>query len=214
MVKLNPYALTLRRTEVLAERRRAELKLKRLAAAREKKAIPETKEHQYETALARAHEPQQRENYKRLVKGEGYTLPVDKEGKVIEKIALEVTPRPAKKGILPKGPKKERKKKAKAKTEEKKEEKKGPIDWANRPMPKMPVMKREPRVKKVKKEGGADGGKKGAKGKKGDAAKGEAGKEAGKEAAKGKGEAAKGGAKKEEPKAGKKEAGGKDKKKG
>jgi len=218
LVKLNPYALSIRRHEILAEKRRAEVKKAKLAAAREKKAFPETKEAQNEAALARAHEPQQRENYKRLVLGEAYKRPVDKEGKAVDKIAFEVTSRPKKKGVLPKGPKKEKKKKVKAKKEEeKKEEKKGPIDWASRPMPKMPVMKREPRVKKVKKEGG-DGGKKGGKGAKGEKGKGEAGKgEAAKgEAAKG-GEKAKGG-KAEAPKgkaeATKKEGGGKGKAKG
>jgi len=210
LVKLNPYALSARRSEVLAQQRRADIKAKKLQAAREKKAFPEAKhevkQRENEAALVRAHEPQQRENYKRLVSGETYAPPADKAGNIIP-FELKITPRPFKKGILPKGPKKEKKKKVREKKEEKKEEKKGPIDWASRPMPKMPVMKREPRVKKAKKEGDAKKGKKGAKG--------EAGKEGGKEEPKGKGEAPKGGAKKEEPKAGGgKKEGGKGKGKG
>jgi len=60
MVKLNPYAQAARRSELLAQKRRAEGKSKALEAARERQS-------QKAAAKARTHEPVQRENYKRLV---------------------------------------------------------------------------------------------------------------------------------------------------
>jgi hypothetical protein len=66
MVKLNPYALAARRSELLAQERRTANKAKALEAARAKKSVPLSKEEQKAAARARTHEPQQRLNYLRI----------------------------------------------------------------------------------------------------------------------------------------------------
>jgi large subunit ribosomal protein L4e len=66
LVKLNPYALAARRSEILAEERRKTAKAKALEAARAKKPVVASKEEQKAAARDRAHESQQRLNYLRL----------------------------------------------------------------------------------------------------------------------------------------------------
>jgi len=70
MVKLNPYALAARRSELLAQERRSANKAKALEAARAKKAVPLTREEQKAAARSRTHEPQQRLNYLRILADE------------------------------------------------------------------------------------------------------------------------------------------------
>jgi hypothetical protein len=70
MVKLNPYALAARRSELLAQERRTANKQKAVEAARAKKSVPLTKEEQKAAARARTHEPQQRLNYLRIASDE------------------------------------------------------------------------------------------------------------------------------------------------
>jgi len=183
LVKLNPYALSARRSEVLAEKRRAVAKATKLQAIREKKAVPETKTEQKAKALARTHEPQQRENYKRLVLGDQYERS--------EEFAIKVQkPRPSIKGVFPKSTEKKQKvRKVREKKVEAKEEKKTIVIPAK--MLKAPKVK----VVKIKKE---------AKPKK--EAKGKGGKEE-----KGKEEAKKAGGKEEKGKEEAKKAGGKGK---
>jgi large subunit ribosomal protein L4e len=159
LVKLNPYALSLRRSEVLAEKRRADAK----------KAVVETARAKNQAARARTHEPQQRENYLRLVQGEGYVYSetnadgTTKTGVVVQK------PRASIKGVKAKGPKvvkakKERKVKEVEVVEEvEKVESKGPAKVA----PKAPKVK----VVKVKKEPKPEKPKKGEEGKKEDGKK-------------------------------------------
>jgi hypothetical protein len=89
LVKLNPYALSARRSEILAEKRRATNKAATLQAAREKKAVPETATQKNKAAIARTHEPQQRENYKRLIGGDLYQRPVDAEGLPVSVVKVQ-----------------------------------------------------------------------------------------------------------------------------
>jgi hypothetical protein len=187
LVKLNPYALSLRRSSILAERRRAKAKSDKLDAARAKKAPVEDKVAQRDSAIARTHDKQQHENYKLLVQGEHYKRPEHFEIKPLDA-------RPPVNPVIAKGEKKKKKKKVtKTKTD----------DGAAKVNTKfiLPTKlrkvaaKKPPKVKKEKKEGGGKGGKKGGKDKgdgkeaaKGEAAKGEgkaAPKEEGKKAAAG-----------------------------
>ena len=68
MVKLNPYALALRRSEIAAQTRRSAQKAAKLEAVRAKKPVPESKEEQKAAARARTHEPQQSINWARISK--------------------------------------------------------------------------------------------------------------------------------------------------
>jgi len=159
LVKLNPYALSLRRSEVLAEKRRADAK----------KAVVESARAKNQAARARTHEPQQRENYLRLVQGEGYVYSetnadgTAKAGVVIQKARASI------KGVKAKGPKvvkakKERKvKEVEVAEVAEKVESKGPAKAA----PKAPKVK----VVKVKKEPKPEKPKKGEEGKKEDGKK-------------------------------------------
>jgi ribosomal protein L4 len=196
-VKLNPYALALRRSDVLAEQRRATDKKAKLEAARAKKPVAETNTDKREAAHSRTHEPQQHQNYWRLVQGEAYVSPVAKDGKP-KKLAVEQKSRASIKGVFPKQPKKPKVKKVKAVVvEEKKVVAKVEAGKAPAKVAKV-VIKKEPKVKKAKKEekpkadaaaaGDDKGGKKGDKGGKGgkeDAKKGDAPKEEAKKGDKG-----------------------------
>jgi len=164
MVKLNPYSLSLRRSEILAEGRRKVAKAAALEAARTKKAAPETKGQQREAAKKRTHDPQQRENYWRLVQGESY-VETDKNEDGTEKKGVVVqAPRASIKGVFPKQekkqkPKKERKaKKVEVEEEETeeapKEEKKAPAKVVKATKVKAPKIKKEPKPAK-----GGKGGK-------------------------------------------------------
>jgi len=76
MVKLNPYAVAARRFELLTEQRRASEKASGITARRIKKA----------NAIAKKHEPTQKQNYKRLVADELFPMakaPVVNESVVI-----------------------------------------------------------------------------------------------------------------------------------
>jgi hypothetical protein len=173
-IRLNPYTASLRRSEILAEQRRTTSKAAALAAARDKKAVPltqsaknELKGTQRESAIARTHEPQQRENYKRLITGESYTPPVDKDGAPVT-FAVQ-KPRASIKGVFPKQEKKKKAKKVKKVVEvEKKEAPTAPTGPAKK-LPKAVKVK----VVKIKKEPKA---KKEPKGKTEEKGKGEAGK--------------------------------------
>jgi large subunit ribosomal protein L4e len=161
LVKLNPYALSIRRSEVLAERRRAAAKQTVVESARQKNAA----------AVKRTHEPQQRENYKRLVQGETYAYAEKNEDGTEKKGVVVQAPRASIKGVFPKQEKKakakkERKPKAaeKEEVEEEETEKKTAVLGKQQKVPKTKVVK-------VKKE------KKPEKPKKGDAKEGEAAKE-------------------------------------
>lgn len=164
LVKLNPYALSLRRSEVLAEKRRAAAK----------KAVVETARAKNDAARARTHEPQQRENYKRLVGGESYVYSetnadgTTKAGVVVQK------PRASIKGVFAKQEKKTKAKKERKvkevapeedEEEEVKEATKAPAKAVKAPKVKVVKVKKEPKPEKPKK---------GEEAKKGDAPKEEA----------------------------------------
>jgi len=164
LVRLNPYALSLRRSEILAERRRATAKAAKVAGARAKATQDEknqTATAQREAAISRTHEPQQRENFKRLIHGEAYTAPTTEAG--APKPLKIQAPRAAIKGVFPKS---EKKKVKKVKKEKVVEEKKETSSRFVVPAKGIPKAKKE-KVVKVKKE------KKAEKPKKGEAAKGE-----------------------------------------
>jgi len=184
MVRLNPYALALRRAELLAEERQKKAKQAKLQAAREKKAAPVSREDLKKQAADRTHEPLQKINYRRILVDD-YKTP--KVKLTIQKVRPPQTP-PAAKSESEKKKKKRHKRTKEVKREEKKKkdeaEKKRIADM----LAKIPVGKKV-KAPKIKKAGG--GGK--AKGK-------DAKKEAGKEAAKG-GEKGKADAKKEAGKA-------------
>jgi len=183
LVKLNPYALAARRSEVLAERKRAASKAAALDAARAKKAVPVSATDKREAALARTHEPQQRENYLRLVQGEKYEYSeTGTDGTKKPSVKLQKSRDPVK-AVFPKSEKKKVKKVKKVKEEAKveaKEEKKASGEAPKKVLKKFGVKPKKERVAPVE---GEDGGKKkkGAdkKGgeKKDEAAKGEAPKE-------------------------------------
>jgi len=181
MVKLNPYALSLRRSEILAERRRASNKAAALEAARAKKApAAETATAKREAALARTHQPQQRENYLRLVQGDSYTYAETNEDGTAKKGVVVQKSRASIKGVFPPSGKPKVKKVKKVKEvvkEEKvaKDESKGPVKKA--PKVKVVKVKKEPKPEKPKK------GEKGAEAPKGEEAK-KGGKDAPKEEAK------------------------------
>jgi len=189
LVKLNPYALSARRSELLAEKRRAANKVVALQAAREKKALPETVSAKNAAAIARTHEPQQRENYKRLIGGDEYKRPVDGEGNAVSVIKVQ-KPRASVKGNTLKKSTAKKAKKVRVVKEEKKEEKKA-IVVPTGPLKKVKAPK-EIRIKKASKPK-TEKPKKGEK-PKGEAAKGEEAKKGGKDAPKE--EAKKGGKKK------------------
>jgi large subunit ribosomal protein L4e len=173
MVKLNPYALSLRRSEILAERRRATTKAAALEAARAKKVVPETRAVQKAAALARTHEPQQHENYLRLVQGEGYVYSETQQDGTAKKTVVVQKPRASVKGVLPKQPKKPKAKKERKVKEvavvEAKAETKAPAKAVKVKAVKAPKIKKEPKPEKPKK---------------GEEAKGEAPKAGGKDAPK------------------------------
>jgi hypothetical protein len=183
LVKLNPYAISLRRSSILAEQRRAKDKTTRMDAARARKPI-ETKAEQRAAAIARTHEPQQRQNYLLLTQGEKYVRPTDEKGNEVALIKPQ-EPRAAIPGIA--APSKKKKKKAKKAKKAKDEGSEKAVNTKFILPAKLPKLsaKKPPRVKKEKKEGGAAGGK---GGKKGGKDKGD-GKEAAKGEEKGKGEA-------------------------
>jgi large subunit ribosomal protein L4e len=200
LVKLNPYALSIRRAEISAERRRAALK-----TAREKKGgAPETQTtknivagDRASAAISRTHEPQQRENYRRLIQGDEYKRPVDAEGNVLSVVKI-LKPRASQPGDKLKPSTKPKVKKVRKVKVEEKVEKAAPV-VSTGPLKKVKAPK-EIRVKKAAKPK-KEAAKKGAKGEaakgeaaKGESAKGESGKKGGKDAPKE--EAKKGGKKK------------------
>jgi len=163
MVKLNPYALSLRRSEILAEKRRASAKTAAVEAAR-------TKAAQKQAALARTHEPQQRENYLRLTQGEKYEFSETNEDGSKKKPFAVAKPRAAIKGVFPASGKPKVKKVRKVKEEEKpkKEEKtdtKAPAKMQKVQKVKVVKIKKEPKPEKPKKgeEGKEEKGKEEAK---------------------------------------------------
>jgi len=194
MVRLNPYALQLRRAEILAEERQKRAKAAKLAAAREKKALPLSQEEKKAKAADRTHEPLQKQNYRRILVDD-YKAP---QLKLTIQKPRDARAPPAEKKQSEKKKRHKRSKEVKREETKKKDEaeKKRIADL----LAKMPVGKKVKAVKVKKAGGGAKG--KGAK---------EKGKEAGKEAAKGgekgkaegKKEAGKAEAKKEAPKKGK-----------
>jgi len=207
-VRLNPYALALRRSELLSQERRKA----------QKQSALETKRVQSLAAANRDHEPQQRVNYQRVAvddfkfvaakikhsKPRGPIAPPKPLTDAQRKAKVDSRKKKPKKA----GEKKEKKDEAKEKAEERKRKE------APKLLPKQLLAVATAKVTKIKKASAA-GGKKGKKeaGKKEDGKK-EAGKaEAGKKEA-GKAEAGKKEAGKAE--AGKKEAGKKEepKKKG
>jgi hypothetical protein len=169
LVKLNPYALSLRRSEILAERRRATAKASAIEAARAKKAVPETKAVQRVAAVARTHEPQQRENYLRLVQGESYVYAETNADGTEKKGVVVQTPRASIKGVFPKSEKKKVKKERKVKAVEvvekvEKTETKAPAKAVKVKAVKAPKIKKEPKPEKPKKgEAGKDAPKEEAK---------------------------------------------------
>jgi large subunit ribosomal protein L4e len=202
-VRLNPYALALRRSELLAEQRRKA----------NKKTVMEAKREQALAAADRTHEPQQRVNYQRIAIDE-FKRP---EGALKLKMAKPRAAQAPPKALTPEQrkakvearkkkpkkavPKKEQKDEAKEKMEERKRKE------APKAIPKQLLAVATAKVTKVKKA--SAGGKKGKKeagkkedGKKEEGKKGEAGKkEEGKKEAGKKEEGKKAEAgKKEEPK--------------
>jgi hypothetical protein len=186
MVKLNPYALSLRRSEVLAERRRATSKAAALEAARAKKPVPETIAAKKAAAAARTHDGQQRENYARLTQGEKYEFSEENADGTKKKAFAVQKARASIKGVFPKSDKPKVKKVRKVKAVEVKEvkaestETKAPAKVAKVQKVKVVKIKKEPKPEKPK------------KGEAKDAPKEEA-KKGGKEAAAPKEEAKKGG---------------------
>jgi len=172
MVKLNPYAMAVRRQELLAQKRREE-KNKALEAARERKAMKAA-------AKARTHDPVQKENYKRLALDD-YTGPEKPIKVTLQKPRPKIEPPKPLTAEERKKKVEERKAKRAAAPAEKKEVKK--VEAAKPPLSRAQallneLLKGQIVQTKAKKKGGAGG--KGGKG----------GKEKG-----GKKEAAKGGAK-------------------
>jgi len=193
MVKLNPYALPLRRSELAAQARRTAAKAAKLEAVRAKKPVPETKSEQKKKAADRTHEPVQALNWKRLSQDD-FKAPEKKASLKVHKARAAQAPPAALTEAQKKAKADKRKskpKKVKAKTEEKKEEKK----FLAKVAPKAPV--RFGVVKRAAPKAADPSAKKGGKG--GKDAKGKA--EAGKAGAKG--EAGKAGAKGEAAKKGK-----------
>jgi len=211
-VRLNPYAQSLRRSDLLSQERRK----------REKKMALDVKREQALAAAARTHEPQQRLNYNRMLTD---------DFKAVKQLKLKVSkPRPpqnppkalteaerkakveaAKKKARKVRPAKEHKDEAKVKAEARK------LKEEPKQLPKQLIATATAKVTKIKKA--ATGGKakgKAEKGKKEEGKKGEAGKaEAGKKGEAGKKEAGKAEAGKKEAgkaEAGKKEAGKKEEK--
>jgi len=202
-VRLNPHALTLRRAELLRQEQRA---LKRKAAVEAKKAIALTKPEQKAEARDRTHEPQQRQNYLRLVTDDfkGASLKLRIQDPRDRKAApAELTEQQRQKKIEANKKKVKKAKIKLEKKEEKKEEKERP-----KALPKHLVSLATAKITKVKKSsaGGKGKGKKDEK--KGDAK--DAPKAGGKDAPKAGGKDApkgadpKAGAKAAEPKAAKK----------
>jgi large subunit ribosomal protein L4e len=158
LVKLNPYALSVRRSEIQAERRRAVSKATALQAAREKKALPETVTQKNKAAVARTHEPQQRENYKRLIQGDEYKRPESAVVKIQK-------PRSSVKGdTLKKSTAKKAKKVRAKKVEEVKEVKAvvvptGPIKKVKAPKEIRVKKASKPKTEKPKKGAKAEAGK-------------------------------------------------------
>jgi hypothetical protein len=158
LVKLNPYALSVRRSEIQAERRRAVSKATALQAAREKKALPETVTQKNKAAIARTHEPQQRENYKRLIQGDEYKRPESAVVKIQK-------PRSSVKGdTLKKSTAKKAKKVRAKKVEEVKEVKAvvvptGPIKKVKAPKEIRVKKASKPKTEKPKKGAKAEAGK-------------------------------------------------------
>jgi hypothetical protein len=166
MVKLNPYALSLRRSEVLAERRRATSKAAALEAARAKKPAVDTVAAKKQAALDRTHEPQQRENYLRLVQGEAYTYAETNEDGSEKKGVVVQKPRASVKGVLPKQPKKPKAKKERKVKEVAvvaKEEKTASAPAKKVKAVKAPKIKKEPKPEKPKKGDAKDAPKEEAK---------------------------------------------------
>jgi large subunit ribosomal protein L4e len=173
LVKLNPYALSLRRSEILAEKRRAAAKKSVVESARAKNVA----------ADKRTHEPQQRENYARLVQGETYVYAETNADGTEKKGVVISAPRASIKGVFPKQAKKVKaKKERKVKEVEVEEvaekvESKGPVAKAVKASKvKVVKVKKEPKPEKPKK--GAEAPK-GEEGKKGAAAPKEEAKKAG-----------------------------------
>jgi hypothetical protein len=192
MVKLNPYALALRRSELAAQARRTAQKAAKVEAVRAKKAVPETKSEQKKKAADRTHEPVQALNWKRLSQDDFKAPEKQAKLKIHKPRAAQAPPAPltdaARKAKADK--RKSKPKKVKAKTEEKKEEKKFLAKVAPKAVVRFGVVKRAaPKAADPSAKKGAKGGKDAGKGK-AEAAKGGAKAEAGKAAA-GKAEAAK-----------------------
>lgn len=159
LVKLNPYALSLRRSALLAEKKRASIKSAKLEAARAKKPVAESKSCQNWAAKQRTHEPQQRENYLRLVQGEKYAYSATNEDGTEKKGVQVQKARASIKGVFPKSDKPKVKKVRKVKEAEVKEEKAaapvstGPLKVVKAPKEKKVKVKKEPKEEKPKKGG-------------------------------------------------------------
>jgi len=197
LVKLNPYSLSLRRSSILAERRRESDKKAKLEAARAKKST-ETRADQIVAASARTHQPQQQQNYLRLTLGEAYKPPVDEKGNPKPIVTEVKKPRASLGGITKSDPSKAKKKKVKKEAKVADEsEKKVNTKFVLPAKGSKVAAKKVPRVKKEKK-GDAGGKKEGGKGGKDDKKEGAEGAkaEAGKKGEAGKKEAAKEEAKK------------------
>jgi len=201
LVRLNPYALQARRSEVLAEERRAAQKKKALDAARAKKPLPTSREDQKSGARGRTHEPQQRLNYRRL-STDGNFQGLDKALKLkISKPRPAQAPAAALTADQVKARSASRKaaraKKPKVEKKEKKAEGEGPKKLTKGQQVLAQLLKSQAMSKPAKKKKAAGDGGKGKKGGKDEKGKKEDPKKAGD-------------AKKEDPK--KAAAGGKDEK--
>jgi len=192
LVRLNPYALSLRRAELLTEERQKKAKALKLQSLRDKKPVAVSRHELKERAQNRTHDPIQKINYRRILVDE-YKAPAIKL--TIQKVRDVQQPPKAKADSEKKKHKRHKRTKEVKRVEKKKAdeaEKKRIADA----LAKVPTGKKV-KVAKVKKAAAAPKEKK-EKGK--EDAKADGKKEAGK------GDAKKADAKKEDPK----KAGGKD----
>jgi len=177
MIRLNPYAQTVRRAELLAEERHKKAKAAKLNALRDKKQKPQSREDLKKKAHDRTHEPVQKLNFKRIL--------VDDFKPPKFKLKIQ-TPREPIAPPAAKPPSEKKKHKRHKRTKELKRTEKKAKEEAEKKriadlLAKIPVGKKVKAVKVKKASSGAKG-----KGK-----KEEKGKEAAKGAEKGKAEGAK-----------------------
>jgi len=188
LVRLNPYALSLRRAELLTEERQKRAKALKLQAVRDKKPVPRSRQELKERAQARTHEPIQKINYRRILVDE-YKAPKIKL--TIQKVRDVQEPPKAKADSEKKKHKRHKRTKEVKRVEKKKadEAEKKRIADALAKVPagkkvKVAKVKKAAAAPKDKKEKGKEDAKAGAKGEsaKGDAKKGDAKKEDAKKA--------------------------------